>query len=138
MPAITFTKTEVLKDTPYNTWYDLYGNLQDSRLLSNNLTLYHITDLSRKEFVAQLPLMREEILQLAKLEMEIVLKESGVKSFEELWENVKASGGERSINYKLEYSCLIPETKEVIFKKLTIPVKTISDIIQLAKNGRTY
>ena len=72
---------DIIRNTGYNTWYDFLGNLDnETRFKSNGETDYLVFNPNKEEIQISLPLGKDRIGELAKLELEEILREAGIKT----------------------------------------------------------
>ena len=124
---------ECFRISGYETWYDLDANI-NGYSEKNNQTVYNIHGINDKLIDLAIPLSQETIKTLAKLELMEILKEANLSNFQALKENIQNTlhrvDGQPSLKYRLEYPYVIPETKEVVYKRMILPFQIINNLAQ--------
>ena len=119
---------EVISETGYETWFEFYGSLGDSTSHAGKRgEVYEYTNKDRQKTKIDLPLLREQLAELAFIELNELLKEARIKSVSELYGKIEGTRLDMEKNYKLEYSWLNPETKNPEYKIVTIPLSIIRE-----------
>jgi len=119
--------SDVLKDTGFNTWYEFYPAIYDTRPLGR-LRYQHLYYKGTEERQIELPVSQIMIQALGQAELELILEKFKIKDMKALYDRVTSEGRRLDTPLTME---IVERTKEnrIVLNRYSLTPRMIQSFL---------